>query len=181
MSTAEILSLISTLSFVVAAISFVLAVFFWFNFKIPSVIGDLSGRTAKKSIARMRASNERAGGQGYKPSAANVSRGKLTDRMKYSSKLSGDPLTKKQQTRREKITGEDLMPETGLLATNDAVAADGQQTDLLVGFVSTYLLVDEDATVPIWEEPKAPATRTGGKKLTILDEVMLIHTDEMIG
>lgn len=69
MSTAEILSLISTISFVIAAISFALAVFFWFSFKIPSVIGDLSGRTAKKSIARMRASNERAGGQGYKPSA----------------------------------------------------------------------------------------------------------------
>ena len=34
MSTAEILSLISTISYVIAAISFALAVFFWFFFKI---------------------------------------------------------------------------------------------------------------------------------------------------
>ena len=84
MSTAEILSLVSLISYIIAGISLVLAVFFWFAFKIPSVIGDLSGRTARKSIARMRASNEKAGGQGYKPSATNANRGKLTDTMQHS-------------------------------------------------------------------------------------------------
>lgn len=180
MSTAEILSLISTISFVIAAISFVLAVFFWFYFKIPSVIGDLSGRTAKKSIARMRASNERAGGQGYKPSAANASRGKLTDTMQHSRKLAGDAKKKPATEPKKKAQAEDVMPETGLLAANKAIAADGQQTDLLAGSEATGLLVDEDATAPLHEEPKAIIKRTGGKKLKMLDEVMLIHTDEVI-
>ena len=177
MSTAEILSLISTISFVVAAISFVLAVFFWFNFKIPSVIGDLSGRTAKKSIARMRANNERAGGQGYKPSTVNVGRGKLTDTMQHSRKLAND--VKKNDTKK-KTRVADVMPETGLLETNKAVTADSQQTDFLEDYEATGLLLDEDATAPLYEEPKSITKRTGGKKLKMLDEVMLIHTNEVI-
>lgn len=180
MSNAEILSLISTISFGIAAISFALAIFLWFRFKIPSVIGDLSGRTAKQSIARMRASNERAGGQGYKPSAANVSRGKLTDTMQHSRKLTADSTRKPQAESKKGTAAEDLMPETGLLATNKAKAAGGGQTALLEGEESTGQLVDKNATSSLHEEPKAPVKRTGGKKLTMLDEVMLIHTDEVI-
>lgn len=180
MSTAEILSLISTISYVIAAISFVLAIFFWFSFKIPSVIGDLSGRTAKKSIAQMRASNERAGGQGYKPSTTNASRGKLTDTMHQSRKQASDAQKKPAAEPKKKAQAEDLMPETGLLEANKAVVADDQQTDLLEGCEATALLVDEDATAPLYEETKPIIKRTGGKKLKMLDEVMLIHTDEVI-
>lgn len=58
---AQVLSIISIISFIVAGLAFLLAVFFWFKFKIPSVIGDLSGRTARKSIAKMRQNSENAG------------------------------------------------------------------------------------------------------------------------
>lgn len=180
MSTAEILSLISTISFVVAAISLALAVFFWFFFKIPHVIGDLSGRTAKKSIAKMRSANEKAGGQGYKPSAANASRGKLTDTMQHSSKLPANAKKKKAKPDKKKAANDSLMPETGLLAANKAEVISGEQTEVLESAESTSLLVDEDATVPLYEEVSLPVKRTGGKKLTMLDEVMLIHTDEVI-
>lgn len=179
MSTAEILSLISTICCVIAAISALLAVLFWFAFKIPSVIGDLSGRTARKSIARMRASNERAGGRGYRTSTANANRGKLTDTMQRAQKLTGDS-KKSVAAAAPKASAKDAMPETGLLETNQAVVTDDQQTELLESSESTALLVDEDATVPLYEEPKAPIKRIGGKKLTMLDEVILIHTDETI-
>lgn len=179
MSTAEILSLISMISFVIAAISFLLAIFFWFSFKIPSVIGDLSGRTAKKSIARMRASNEKAGGQGYKPSAANASRGKLTDTMQHSRKLT-DNSKKKPAPEQKKTTGANVMPETGLLETNKAVTVDKNQTEMLDVPEATGLLVDENATAPLHEAPNLFAKRSGGKKLRMLDEVILIHTDEVI-
>lgn len=172
MSTAEILSLISLISYIIAGVAAVLAVFFWFFFKIPSVIGDLSGRTAKKSIARKRASNERSGGKGYQPSATNVNRGKLTDTMQHSRKLKPEP--KKSQP-----ADENQMPETGLLESNKAEIVDNQQTELLDG-EATGILVDEDATVALQEEPVQPAKRTGGKKLTMLDDVVLIHTDEVI-
>lgn len=184
MSNAEILSLISTISFVIAAISFALAVFLWFKFKIPSVIGDLSGRTARKSIARMRARNERAGGQGYKTSAANASRGRLTDTMHHSRKLTDTPKKKSKPTEAPKVdvTNEVLMPETGLLADNQAHASEEPATEILTDTEATGVLLDQEATAPLdlQEQPPVTVKRTGGKQLTILDEVVLIHTDEVI-
>ena len=44
---AQTLQTLSVISFVIAGACLVLAVFFWLFFKIPTVIGDLSGRTAK--------------------------------------------------------------------------------------------------------------------------------------
>ena len=75
---AEILHTLSIISFVVAGVLFALAVVLWFGFKIPDVIGDLTGRTARKSIAKMRSANEKTGIKYYKQSATNVKRGKLT-------------------------------------------------------------------------------------------------------
>lgn len=174
MSTAEILSLISTISYVAAALCFVLAVLFWFGFKIPSVIGDLSGRTAKKSIARMRANKENAGGQGYKTSAANANRGKITETIHITQKAETVTVSGKKQP------GEDGRPETGLLANNRAAAVSIQQTEYLEENATTGLLTDGDATVPLMDNPRPFPGREGGKILTMLDEVMLIHTNEVI-
>lgn len=195
MSTAEILSLISTISFVVAGISAALAIFFWISFNIPSVIGDLSGRTARKSIARMRATNERAGGKGYRPSATNAGRGKLTDTMGHSKKLGA---AKKAEPKPGAKLPETGRPETGLLDQNKAAAALTPQTDLLadaeatapladenataplVDEDATAPLIDEDATAPLIDQSYVPVRPAGGKRLQMLDEVILIHTNEVI-
>ena len=58
---AETLSMISLISFLAAGAFAILAVILWFVFRIPTVAGELSGRIAKKSIERMRKSNEEAG------------------------------------------------------------------------------------------------------------------------
>lgn len=190
MKTAEILSLISTISYVISAISLGLAVFFWFFFKIPSVISDLSGRTARKSIARRRASNERAGGKGYQPSVTNVNRGRLTDTMQHSRKLAGEtekisaPASAKKGAGKKSIgkkaAAGNGMPETGVLADNRAEVYDDQQTAMLGGSDTTGLLIDENATAPLRAEHKAAPKRVGGMKMKMLDEVMLIHTAEVI-
>ena len=60
---AEGLFLISRISFIGAGICLVLAVFLWFRLGIPAVFGELSGRTARKSIAKMRENNKRSGKQ----------------------------------------------------------------------------------------------------------------------
>mgnify|MGYP000841362241 FL=1 len=75
---AQTLQTLSTVSFAVAGVCFAVAAFFWFFFKIPAVFGDLSGRNARKSIAKMRAANERSGVKSYKESKTNVERGKIT-------------------------------------------------------------------------------------------------------
>ena len=56
---AETLSMISKISFVAAEICLVVAIILFIRFKIPDVIGDLSGRNARKSIEQMRHSMKR--------------------------------------------------------------------------------------------------------------------------
>lgn len=156
---AETLSILSIVSFAVAGASFVLALFFWFFFKIPTVIGDLSGRTARKSIAKIRAANEKTGAKTYKESKTNAARGKLTGNIPDSAKLNN----KESHTNSGK-------PETGLLAENKAGSIDSEETGML----------DSEATAALDTSTPPAVKRIGGKALKLMEEVMLIHTDEVI-
>ena len=71
---AETLSMVSMVSFIAAGVCLALTVILWFAFRIPNVIGDLSGRNARKSIERMRKSNENTGRKSYRSSAVNAAR-----------------------------------------------------------------------------------------------------------
>lgn len=174
MSTAEILSLVSLISYIVAGVCLALAVFFWFFFKIPVIIGDLSGRTAKKSIEKMRQSNERSGHKVYRSSATNAARGKTTDTMPSSEKL------KKTTAEVAKpAASTDVQPETGVLNENKAEVVYGEETAALDVEEATTLLVSAEETTALNVE-NIPAKRAGGKKLTMINEVMLISTDEVI-
>ncbi len=165
---AETLSTLSIISFAIAGVCLVLAIFFWIFFNIPTVIGDLSGRTARKSIARMRAANEKSGVKSYKESKTNVERGKLTDTMQQSKKL-----------KKEKGASDDR-PDTGLLTDNCADGTLADETGMLEP-ETTGLLVDENATAPLNNPAKRNMVkREGGIKFNIIEEIVLIHTDEMI-
>ena len=165
---AETLSTLSIISFAVAGVCLVLALFFAFFFKIPTVIGDLSGRTARKSIAKMRAANEKTGAKTYKASKTNAARGKLTGNIPDSAKLN----------KKEARTNSDK-PETGLLAANKADSIDSEKTGMLDS-EATGLLMDEEATAALDTAVPPVTKRTGGKTLKLIEEVMLIHTDEVI-
>ncbi len=159
---AETLSTLSIISFVIAVIGLIAAVFLWFFFGIPTVIGDLNGHNARKSIARMRAANEKNGTKTYKGSRINMERGKLTETISQPSK------PKKKAPKKESER-----PETGLLAENIAKMSVSATTDLLSND-STTLLVDKDETVLLPDNDKK------GKKLETIKAVMLIHTEEVI-
>ena len=131
MNTADILSLISTICYILAGVSLVLAVFFWFFFKIPTVIGDLSGRTARKSIAKMRSANERSGYKSYRSSSTNMQRGKVTDTMRLGKAQTAEPQKPASQKLVKTTKNERL--ETGLLEENKVQPEDSQETELLVG------------------------------------------------
>lgn len=64
-----------------SGIFFVAAVVIFFVLGIPAVIGDLSGRTARRAIEDIRNRNESTGEKAYKSSAANINRGKLTQKI----------------------------------------------------------------------------------------------------
>ncbi|MEE1057350.1 MAG: hypothetical protein UH239_08905 [Acutalibacteraceae bacterium] len=161
---AEILSIISLVSFIVSGVCFVLAIFFWIKFGIPTVIGDLSGRTARKSIAKMRESNERTGNKIYKPSNVNANRGKITDTI--TNPVKTETIKKKTET------VDRNHPETGLLNTNKA--------ELVLDIEATGLLNEDEETALLNNLQVNEPRKFGGVKLNLLDDVMLIHTDEVI-
>lgn len=169
---ADILSTASYVCFALAGLCFVLAVFFWFKHKIPSVIGDLSGKTARKSIERMRASNEKSGDKSFKPSYINAERGKLTETMSglkaTTSGLGGkteQPAPKKaEKPAGRKVAPADYSQETDLLEDNrfgnidpDATQPlDADETELLSD--ATELL--SDATELLVEETELLSAET---------------------
>lgn len=172
---ADILSIVSLVSFILSGVAFVLAILFFILFRIPSVIGDLSGRTARKSIAKMRLANEKTGVKSYKESKTNVERGKLTGTMPDSGKLN-----------KKNSAPANGQPETGLLADNKAEGLESEATGVLdeeTGMLeseTTGLLVDENATAPLDTPVQKPVVRSGGKKIVMLEEIMFIHTEEVI-
>lgn len=173
----QTLSTLSVISFAIAGVCLVIAIILWFYFRIPTVIGDLSGRTAKKSIEKMRIANEKTGAKNYKESKTNAERGKLTGTMPDMGKTSS-----------KKEPADDEMPETGVLdenlETNFKSEETGvlyeESTELLDGMEKTSLLEDENATARLDLLLEKEKNKTGGKKLIIIEEVMLIHTDEEI-
>lgn len=166
MSTAEILSLVSLISYIAAGVFLGLAIVFWFIFKIPVVIGNLSGRTAKKSIEQMRRVNTQSGSKSYRSSTTNAARGKLTDAMPQTSVPT--PIM------------ETPSPETCPLTDQQPPAPYSAETVPLYSGEATTTLLDEGATTPLDMPAPVADVPFGAKKLTMLNEVMLIHTDEVI-
>lgn len=203
MTISEILSLISLISFALAVVSLIVAVFIWFKFEIPAVISDLSGRTAKKSIQRLREDNEKSGKKVFKSSTTNIERGMLTDTMPDSETLREDEsefkkrveIASKQLKHNPKVNKSvqskalrKETEETGLLANKEVVETDLLQTGVLgeneqVEFIPTEetgLLVEENTTNTSLVEKIAFSTHKRGVELVILEEVIFVHTDEVI-
>lgn len=129
----------------------VTSVFLFFYLKIPKVIGDLTGSTARKAIEEIRQQNESSGHKTYKTSLVNQERGKLTDKISPSGNLypaGTDPLAGAMAT--EKIGTQQLE-----YSSND--------TELLsdIGSEETSVLSDVNTFVVEYE-------------------ITFIHTDEVI-
>lgn len=160
---ADILHTLSIVSYILAVLFLALAIMLWFIFKIPNVIGDLSGRNAKKSIARMRQNNEKTGDKSYRASEKNLARGKLTGAIEEMGN-NETPIN---------------IQETGLLNENLARRHDEQATGLLLDYATG--LLDESGETAALDETvdvadRAPSTVVIQK----IEEVMLIHTEEVI-
>lgn len=162
---ADILLTVSVISFIAAGVFLVLSVLLWFTFRIPSVIGDLSGRTARKSIAKMREKNEMSGSKTYNPSEK---RGTL-------------PNTVSNRQTDKEITGksDNSMPETDVLADNKNSSITPDQT-VELEIAATELLRNTEELRSAEQMHSLHTGSSAGVKLTILDEVVITHTDERI-
>ena len=166
---------------------FVISVVLFFTLKIPRVINDLSGRTAKKAIANIRMQNEQSGDKTYRSSPVNLERGKITDRISKSGSL-----IRREETPfgvghvTEKIDDYQMSAgETSVLdSTNETtvlgaasettvLGAVNETTVLNMGYGETSVL---DAAMPM----AAPVVHVTDQAFTIEYEITYIHTTEVI-
>lgn len=177
------LSTLSIVSFVLAGFFAVLTVLLGILFKIPTVIGDLTGRTARKSIAKMRNANERTGVKAYKESKTNAARGKITDSMAKTG-----PRQSKQQKTAMQDSLSESRPQTTVLAENRVGAsvndAPGQSGDTKRLSEETVMLQDDESATTLLDTSASARAervkRASAVRLFLIEETMLVHTEEVI-
>lgn len=150
---AETLSTLSFVCYISAAVLFVVGIVLFVVLRIPKTFNDYTGRSARKRIMKIRNTNEQTGNKSYRPSKVNKERGKITDNMPEKTKN-----RKKQE-----------MPETGLISENKARRYESEATGML-----------EESTAELNEPELAQPARPPKVKLKPLNEVTLIHTQEVI-
>lgn len=147
---------------ILAAVMLTVTVILFFVYKIPTVIGDLTGANARKAIENIRNQNESSGNKLYKTSQVNRERGKLTDKISPSGSLMRDPsgILGGGAMATEKISTQQLPPEetTVLDAANETTVLDNSD----VGETTLLDAVDTPATFQIEYE------------------ITFIHTNEVI-
>lgn len=158
---ADLIEKLSIIAFVAAGCCLLLTILIWFRFRILSVINDLSGKTAKRAIAQIRENNLRTGNKAYHPGIVNLNRGPLTT-----------PMPEVSATPTEKLPDDQIgkpVPETILYQeagkTQILLASEAERG-------TTVLNQDVNNIADTSERPKV--------ELTILEQVVMIHTNEVI-
>lgn len=180
---ADLFSNISTIGFVVAIIFAIISVILFFTLDVRTVISDLSGKTARESIERMRINNEKkacesnANDDVVKPISTNkVESDSLSMDNKLNDMDDGDEET---DTLLDDGTEEtDLLVDENTEETELLTDEDTEETDLLDKIVEeTDLLVDEyTEETDLLDE----GTNNDNSNFELIEEIMIIHTDEVI-
>lgn len=169
----------------------ILAVILFFVLKIPKVIGDLTGSTARKAIENIRNQNENTGEKVHKTSAVNRERGKITDRITDTGRVikvdvddvGGAMATTKISTTRLKNEAresyENTLRDDGSGETTVLDAAGGAETTVLDSGETTVLDGFGSGETTVLGQDQ-PAAFMNGTAFTIEYDLTFIHTDEVI-
>lgn len=160
--TVETLQMLSTVAYVLAGVFLLAAIAIFFLLDIRSVIGDVTGATARKAIRDIRAQNEASGNKAYKPSPVNAARGKLTAKISPSGRL--EP----------QMAGMGGSPGTEKLSTMELTAAAEATTVLTETAAETTVLQQPEevgATTVLSEAEREPAAPKPEEKRTFQTDV----------
>ena len=170
---AETLSTLSLVAFILSGVLFVGAAVLFFVLKIPQVIDYFTNRSAKRSIRKMR-TNE-TGGKSIviQTDPSNKARGKLTQPILQTEK--------KHESKHKPAAKDTKRPETGLLNEAEGSTAYLDTTEeLALDLAPATDLLDPDSTTVLEQTLTESALDRPRIELTMLDEVMLIHTEEVV-
>lgn len=162
---AETLEVLSIIFFTVSGVCMTLAVFFWIFFKNQDVVSNLSGRIARKSIAKMRTANEKNGLKFYRESKINAERRKFTEKI-----LQEIP-------KQKNVSLEQIRPEMDILVTNKTDKVESEETYILKSEETRLLMDGEVVTRPL--NSRVYRQRMTSKKLKIIEEVIIVHTEDI--
>lgn len=152
---------------VLTAIMLLVSVALFFILRIPTVIGDLSGATARKAIDSIRKENANSGDKTYKSSRVNKERGKLTDKITPSGRLIKNPSASIGGAMATSKIGKQEFPATETTLLTDAPEV-GNETTVLYSVAATMGETD------VLSEPQNETI------FEIEYEITFIHTDEVI-
>ena len=160
--------IIAIVGFSLAGIALITAIFMFIKMDIPSIVGDLSGKTVAKEIKAMREMNSATGNKIHRSSRVNLERGMLTDKVDIdmpekapmgaahaSKRLDNTTGSMGKQSenipvmvKKEKETFSTQVPTTESFSDNATeVLIDDNATEVL-----TEVLVEENATEVLTEE-----------------------------
>lgn len=195
--TYDVYMMIFAVGRILAVLMFVVSLILFFALKIPAVIGDLSGATARKAIENIRNQNEESGEKAYKSSAVNKERGKLTDKISPSGSLHSKPSDKlgfgmkTEKISTQRLDSEDAGETTVLSAANE--------TTVLSSSIGETEVLNEapvfNETTLLSPDMMAPSTESNDVQMgfgdttelppmpgvfVIEQEITFIHTQEII-
>lgn len=157
---------------IACGVFFVIAVVLFFTLRIPKVISDLTGRTARKAIENIRLHNEQSGDKTYQSSAVNLERGKLTDKISHSGRLvprNATPFGTGVIT--EKISTQQL----DISAETDVLTVTEETTVLSAPAGETEVLVSAAGETEVLAPAEQPV-----QAFSVEYEITFIHTNEVI-
>lgn len=115
--------IIAIIGFSLSGIALIAAVIMFIRLNIPAIIGDLTGRTVAREIKAMRDTNASSGDKRFRPSAVNLERGTLTE--KVAEKTANNMALAHASKRLDKTSGnlseKSSKRESGTVGLSDAV------------------------------------------------------------
>ncbi len=170
---AGLLETISIIAFVLSGVFFVLALVLLFRYKIFEVFGNLNGRTAKKSIEQIQLQNEKKHVKKQRPQGASAT----------PARRSGSEPTELLGDRNETVARSEEATQV-LGDCHATVDLSGEETAWIAGDQTEQLeesAFTGTATALLVDVPPAPNVNLhAGIKLRMLDEIMIVHTNEVI-
>lgn len=160
---------------ILCGVMFVVSVLLFILLKVPKLISDLSGLTAKKAIKNIREHIEATGDKYHKVSAFNEARGKLTDKISPSGQLQRQGHSMKLGIDTSKISTQELEYEE---QSNETTVLSANETNVLESSAGeTSVLTDAN-----YGETSVLTAQyeTTDQMFTIEYEITFIHTNEII-
>ena len=176
---ANTLSNLSVVAFILAGVFFVGAIVLFIVLKIPKVIDYFTNRSAKKSVQQMVSSSGASKIASFQTSPGNKARGKTTEQVDIPPPPKKK--TGKLQNASPQPPSSGERPETGLLAEKENHTAYLDPTEELVLDLATETeSLDEQATSVLPETIEKVAGNRPKIEMIKIDEVILIHTNEVV-